>query len=181
MKNMLHICAGAGLIALLGLSTSYAQDTKTPESSTAQSLAKADMPQIHPKDFYAFATIADKKLSAAFGKITNHTDKPVALVKVEILGKNKGTAELHETSEKDGAKVMQQVERIEIPADSTIELAPGGLHIMLIDLKSHLKAGQTISLKLYFNDDSTAVLEVPVKARTSAHHPEAHHPETHTH
>lgn len=169
-SQLWQILARLGLVFALCASLSSAQE----------SADSSDMPQIHPKDFYAFATIADSKVSAAFGKITNHTTKPVALTKAELLGKNTATIELHESAEKDGVKTMQQVERIEIPAEGTIELAPGGLHIMLIDLKSHLKEGKNISLKLYFDDGSTAIVEAPIKAR--GHHQDSHatpHQESH--
>lgn len=57
---------------------------------------------------------------------------------------------------------MRPVARIDIPAGGSIELKPGGYHIMLMGLKQELVAGSTISLTLTFEKAPpiTATLEV---------------------
>jgi periplasmic copper chaperone A len=45
---------------------------------------------------------------------------------------------------------MEEQESIEIPGRSTVELAPGGLHVMLINLLVELQPGDTITMGLYF-------------------------------
>jgi periplasmic copper chaperone A len=45
---------------------------------------------------------------------------------------------------------MEEQESVEIPGRSTVELAPGGLHVMLINLLVELQPGDTITLGLYF-------------------------------
>lgn len=59
-----------------------------------------------------------------------------------------GVTELHEMSMKDGVMVMRPVPYIRLPKGQTVKLAPGGLHIMLIDLKKPLKAGDKVALTL---------------------------------
>jgi periplasmic copper chaperone A len=88
-----------------------------------------------------------------------------------------GTAEVHETyviASPSGAMPaasgamaaemmgMRPVARIDIPAGGSIELKPGGYHIMLMGLKQELVAGTTISLTLTFEKAPpiTATLEV---------------------
>lgn len=59
--------------------------------------------------------------------------------------------EIHETSmSADGMMGMTPVERIGIPAGATVELAPGGLHLMLIGLAAPLAAGDEVELTLVF-------------------------------
>lgn len=71
--------------------------------------------------------------------------------------------ELH-THIKDGDVMrMRKVPAIELPANSTTHLKPGGLHVMFIGLKETLKIDQKIDLKLNFSDGSSQSLEVPVK------------------
>ena len=60
------------------------------------------------------------------------------------------TAQLHESVEKDGVATMQPVETLEIPAGGSVELKPGGYHIMLMGLKAPLKKGDMIMLELKF-------------------------------
>src|SRR5690606_30015712 len=46
-----------------------------------------------------------------------------------------GRAELHATTLDDGVMRMRPIETIELPGGQPVKLAPGGLHIMLLDLK----------------------------------------------
>ena len=60
------------------------------------------------------------------------------------------TAQIHESAVKDSVATMQTVTALEIPAGGTVELKPGGLHIMLSGLKAPLKKGDVIMLELNF-------------------------------
>lgn len=57
---------------------------------------------------------------------------------------------------------MRPVEKIEIPAESTVKLEPGGLHVMLFDLKKDLAAGDTVEVTLTFSGagETTVTAEV---------------------
>ena len=61
-----------------------------------------------------------------------------------------------------GMMGMVPVARLEIPAGGTVELKPGGYHVMLIDLNQELKAGATIEITLTFEKagDVTVTAEV---------------------
>ena len=62
---------------------------------------------------------------------------------------------------------MREHGQLQIPAGKTVELAPGGVHLMLMGLKQQLVAGETISLKMKFSDakhaESVSVVQVPVR------------------
>ena len=62
----------------------------------------------------------------------------------------------------DGIMEMTQQESIPMPVDFDLELKPGGYHIMLIGLKQDLKAGDEITLTLYFMHHEDIILTVPV-------------------
>jgi copper(I)-binding protein len=49
-----------------------------------------------------------------------------------------------------GMMTMKPVTSIEIPAGETVELKPGGYHIMLLDVKKVLAVGDTIEVTLTF-------------------------------
>lgn len=72
--------------------------------------------------------------------------------------------EVHKTEMQDGVMRMMPVEFIEIPANSRVELKPGGFHIMLIGLKRDLVPGDEINLILNFEIAG----EVPVIAKVRA-------------
>jgi copper(I)-binding protein len=47
---------------------------------------------------------------------------------------------------------MRQVDGIDLPAGKRVDLAAGGYHIMLVDLKGQLKEGATVPLTLVLED-----------------------------
>ncbi|MCL4766538.1 MAG: copper chaperone PCu(A)C [Hyphomicrobiaceae bacterium] len=68
--------------------------------------------------------------------------------------------ELHTHLHEGGVMRMRQVEAIELPAGKTVTLEPGGFHLMLLNLKRPLKAGEDLELTLVFEKAG----EVAVKA-----------------
>jgi len=72
-------------------------------------------------------------------------------------------AELHETKEVNGVVKMTPVPVLEIKAGTKVILAPGGLHIMLMDLKAPLKPGQSFPLTLSF--EKAGMVDFTVKVQ----------------
>jgi copper(I)-binding protein len=62
-----------------------------------------------------------------------------------------------------GMMGMQKIDRLEIPAGGTVELKPGGYHIMLIGLTRELKAGEEIEITLTFEKAGDVTLKIPVR------------------
>lgn len=90
-----------------------------------------------------------------------------------------GVVQIHEMKmEKDVMKMAVLPNGLELPAGKTIELKPGGLHIMLMDLKSPVVADSTVPITLTFQDKngqpSTIDLKLPVKAMQSSGMMHAH-------
>lgn len=118
---------------------------------------------IEVEDAYARATPPNLPNSAAFMTIENESDKNVALIKAESSVSN--VVELHTHDMKNGVMKMYQVPQIDIKANSKTVLKPGGFHVMLIGLKQKpLKVGEHIDLKLYFSNDETITLQLPIKS-----------------
>lgn len=78
------------------------------------------------------------------------------------------TVELHTHLMEGGVAKMRAVAAIEVPANARVELKPGGLHLMLINLKAPLKAGETIPLKLRFEKAGEVEVKVAIAAQPSA-------------
>lgn len=64
-----------------------------------------------------------------------------------------------------GMMGMRPVERVEIPAGGSVELKPGGYHVMLIGLKRELKVGETIEITLTF--EKAGEVKVSAEVRES--------------
>ena len=71
--------------------------------------------------------------------------------------------ELHETIREGDVMRMRPVAKLEVPAGGILEMKPGGIHIMLINLKHDLRAGDRIHVTLSFEHAAPVSLEVSVR------------------
>lgn len=71
-----------------------------------------------------------------------------------------GAVEIHESYRDMGMVMMRPVKKIEIPAGKKVEMKPGGYHIMLLNLKRDLKAGEVVNVTLQFDKAG----KIPVQA-----------------
>ena len=100
------------------------------------------------------ATPAGAKVAGGYVRVTNTGSDPDRLVRAsaEIAGRG----EVHEMSNENGVMRMRELERgIEIKPGQTVELKPGGLHLMFMDLKVGLKEGDTVRGTLVFEKAGT--------------------------
>lgn len=68
------------------------------------------------------------------------------------------------TANADGTVSMVQQMQVELPAGTVVNFQPGGLHIMLMNLKTPLADGDTFPLKLEFDNAPGLTIEVPVQS-----------------
>lgn len=113
------------------------------------------------EDAMARAVPPTAKMSAAFMTLTNNADTDLAVISAESSVAK--AVELHNNTMTDGKMKMRQVNQIDLPANQTTELKPGGQHVMLIGLKRALVEGETIDLKLNFSDGSSESMEIPIQ------------------
>lgn len=74
--------------------------------------------------------------------------------------------EIHESKIVNDMMVMEELDGLEIPARGSVELKPGGIHVMLLGIRESLVAGQEFELVLHFQ--KTGDLSVTVPVRTNA-------------
>jgi copper(I)-binding protein len=115
-------------------------------------------------DAWVRATRPAQKVGAAY--MTLQSPEDTTLVKIESPAA--GTVEIHSMTMNDGVMKMRMLENLPLSADKPVELAPGGYHLMLFDLKKPMQAGETVQFTLHFKDKngktSTTQINVPVKA-----------------
>lgn len=94
------------------------------------------------------ATVPQQKSTGAFMQLQSARDARLVGVSSPVAG----IAEIHKM-EMDGQMMrMGPVDGIDLPAGQTVNLASGGYHIMLMDLKRQLKDGETVPLTLVVQD-----------------------------
>jgi periplasmic copper chaperone A len=125
-------------------------------------LAKNPLADIIVTDAWVRATHPGQQTGVAYMKI--NSEKAAKLIKVETSASK--TAEIHSMEMKDGIMLMRELESLPLPEKQEVKLERGGNHIMLMDLKQPLKAGEKIPLKLSVQRGSeTIVLEIEAEVR----------------
>lgn len=102
------------------------------------------------------------RISAAYFLISNFEEEPDTLISVQSDAAR--MVEVHESYQQEDDMVgMREVPELEIPANSTVRLEQGGLHVMLIQLEQALTEGDEIELVLEFAIAGEQTLSVPVQ------------------
>ncbi len=71
--------------------------------------------------------------------------------------------DIHQSIEKDGMISMQPVHAFSIPPGKSMQLAPGGFHLMMMNPLQPLSLGDQISVTLQFDDQSTQIIQMVVR------------------
>lgn len=109
------------------------------------------------------ATPGGAKVAGGYMKITNTGNEPDRLVGGSLAGA--GRMEAHETATENGVARMRHLPGgLEIKPGETVELKPGGYHLMFMDLRQGLKDGQTIKGTLKFEKAGPVDVEYRVGA-----------------
>ena len=111
--------------------------------------------------------------TGAFMVIKNNGDKDVKVVKADNTATK--VTELHTHLNEGGVMKMRPVPAIEIKAKGEAVLKPGGLHIMLIDLKAPMKEGDMVPITLTFDDGSSKRVDAKVVRPMAAPMPMGEH------
>ena len=126
---------GAMLAACLSAAPSRAEDVKAGDLVITQAWTRA--------------TPGGAKTGGGFLTIENKGSTPDKLIGVsaDVAGK----VEVHQMAMDNGVMKMRPVEGgLTIDPGKTVKLAPGGLHLMMMDLKSPLKQGDKVPVTLQF-------------------------------
>jgi copper(I)-binding protein len=129
--------------------------------ASVSSLAMAQQVQ----DAWARPTVQGQAAGGGFLRIVGGAQGDKLLsAKAEIAGR----VELHSMTMDGDVMRMRQVDGIEVPAGKTVELKPGGLHVMFMDLKTPLKTGSSFPLTLRFEKAGEVKVEVKVQPAAPA-------------
>ena len=110
--------------------------------------------------------------TGAFMVIRNGGDKDVKVVKASNPASK--VTELHTHLNEGGVMKMRPVPAIEVKAKGEAVLKPGGLHVMLIDLKAPMKEGDVVPITISFDDGSSKQVDAKVVRPTAAAMPMDH-------
>ena len=142
--------------------------TRTLFAAAAIALAAAasgETPPLKVEDAWVRSSVPGQQGTGAFMKLTARQAMQLVGVSTPVAG----TADLHEMKLEGDLMMMRAIPQLELPAGRTVELKPGGYHLMLQDLKQPLRAGTSVPLTLLLRDakgvESKVELKLPVATR----------------
>jgi len=108
---------------------------------------------------------------AVYFVIHNHSSLADELI--SVTSDIAAAAEMHESKMSGDIMQMNPVESVPLEPYAEIEFAPAGLHVMLVNLKQDVRAGDEIEVILHFKNFEDIKAVVPIR-ETAA--PEEDHP-----
>jgi|TARA_B110000116_G_C16664612_1_gene503347 periplasmic copper chaperone A len=111
--------------------------------------------------FYARATT--DVMSAGYGIIMNNGNKTIVLTETKITDGREGIAEIHQTTINEGIASMKKMSMLTIPPKTMVTLAPGGIHIMIMDLNKPLNEGDSLGISLFDNTKTEYKIKLDIQ------------------
>lgn len=131
----------------------------------AAATAAAQGGRIEVGQAWARATAAGQAAGGGFLKLKNAGAGADRLLSASAPVAER--VELHTMAMEGDVMRMRQVDAIALPAGQTVELKPGGLHLMFMGLKQPLQAGSSFPLTLKFEQAGDVAVTVMVEAATA--------------
>lgn len=123
----------------------------------------AAAPAIHLQGGWARAMPPVTKTTAGYVTVMNHGDADDVLLGARVDGIR--VVEIHEMVRDGDTLRMQRRESVAVPAGGSVQLAPGGLHLMLIDAQQPLAAGGRLEGVLRFRDAGEVKVTLDLRAQ----------------
>jgi len=138
----------AGLAATLFAAPAYAGDAKAGDLVITQAWSRA--------------TPSGAKIAGGYLTIENKGTAPDRLV--GGTGEIAGKVEIHEMAMNNGVMTMRPLDKgLTIDPGKTVKLAPGGFHLMIMDLKGPFKQGDKVPMTLEFEKAGKVALSFDVQ------------------
>src|SRR6056300_1675940 len=168
MKSVLRaVVLGLSAVCVNGVAESLSQHEQhqTPHGSHSNAL--------HIMNGWVRALPPTQKVTAAY--LTLHNASADTMTIEGFSSPIAGSAELHDSVLREGQMRMQRLDSLTLAIDQHQELAPGGMHLMLMDLESMPREGETVTVCVA-SDEIESCAALPV-SRSAPHSMDAmpHH------
>jgi copper(I)-binding protein len=136
-------------------------------AAAALLVATSAVAQVTVTDPWVRGTVTGQMATGAFMQLKSAADAKL----VEARSAVAGVVEIHEMRLENDIMRMRAVDALALPAGRSVELKPGGYHVMLMDLKQPLKEGDTVPVTLVVESRGkreTIEVSAPVRAPTAS-------------
>lgn len=138
----------SAILAIVFSATAYAQHAEPGQA----------MPSV--SNVWVKTTVPGGSVSAAYMHIKSAT--PLKLVKA--ASSVAGIVEIHDMKMNGGVMEMKALDALDVPVGKTIELKPGGTHVMLMKVKKPIHKGDKVPLTLTFEGADKKLMTIKFDA-----------------
>jgi copper(I)-binding protein len=148
LRSTAHAIVGAAWLSALLVTSGHAQEVKAGDLVITQAWSRA--------------TPSGAKIAGGYLTIENKGTAPDRLVSGS--GDIAGRVEVHEMAMNNGVMTMRPLDKgLIIDPGKTVKLAPGGYHLMIMDLKSPFKQGDKVPVTLEFEKAGKVAVSLDVQ------------------
>jgi len=122
--------------------------------------AVAAQAEVTVKAPWVRATVPSQKATGAFMELVSSEDASLVSAASPVAG----VVEVHSMKMEGGVMKMHAVPGLDLPAGKPVKLGPGGYHVMLMDLRRQVKAGEKVPIELRIRGGDGKVQSVAVEA-----------------
>lgn len=133
--------------------------------------------QVQVKDAWARPALQGQTATGAFMSLTSSEGARLVGASSPVAG----VVELHEMVMEGSVMRMRAIAGLDLPAGRAVELKPGGFHVMLMDLKRPLKAGERVPVELRIETRDKRLVTQPIEVEVATRAPAAGSTGTHKH
>lgn len=119
-----------------------------------------DTPKVQISDAWARVSAPGQTIGAAYMTLRSAEDSTLVYVETSAAS----STEIHSMTMDNGVMKMRMLDELSLKANKPEKLAPGGFHLMMMDLQKPLKAGEHVQFRLCFKDAAGKITEQLVTA-----------------
>ena len=127
-----------------------------------------DASELAINDAWVEAAPPVAKTQAAYMTLANNSASTIEIVSIDAKGF--GMAMIHKTMQHDGMSMMESVPTLAIPAHGSVTLAPGAMHLMLMEATKPAGSGDKVHITFHYKDGSQQSTDIVVKQTATAGH-----------
>ena len=164
MNTIKPLLTFAGIAAFTVAGMTTAGEMKHDHGEAKMDMAEHQVGDLMLKAPFARATLPNQPVAGAFLTISNVGNEDDVLVAVSSPISERG--EVHEMKmDGDTMKMRELADGLVIPAGETVELKPGGYHLMFMQLNAPLVEGEMVEMTLEFENSGSITVPFAIMGK----------------
>ena len=128
---------------------------------TAQEPESQDAGNIHIENAWVRAMPPGQSNTAAYLSVKNGGDRSLQIT--GAYSEPHARVEMHTSAEVDGMVTMERLAQVTVAPGQAVQFAPGGMHLMMLDLQKMPAPGEQVKLCLNFQSGTSACAQAEVR------------------